>query len=420
MIKHFHLFLAGRLTVTLAMQSFQVALGWHVYQLTGNALDLGLLGLFQFMPSILLMPLIGQVIDRVDRLLALRVCQGVAATVLGSLALLTFTGQIQRDWVFGLIFVFGCTRAFEGPSQQALLPAMVEQKSGLPRAIASASLMQKIGAISGTALGGLLCAISPGVVYAMGALLFLTSIGLLSAIAAKARLHATPSGSAGRGWHEVFAGFRFVRRHSILLGAMSLDMLATLFGGVLALLPMIAQDVLHLGPSGLGMLRSAPAIGALCMALFLAWRPLRRQVGKILFGSVAVYGLATILFGLSHNVWASLLALWVVGASDMVSVVIRNSLIQLDTPDEMRGRVGAVNFTFVTASNQLGQMESGLTAAWFGVVPAVLIGGVGSLLVAAIWWHGFPRLWRRQTLVESKGYSQLEETRIVKFNSNPG
>lgn len=397
------LFLASRLLAALALQSFQVGLGWHVYQLTGRPLDLGLLGLCQFMPNLLLMPVVGRLIDRVDRLRALRLCQQTSAAVLALMAALTFGHAIGRDVMLVLIFVYGCARAFEAPSQQAALPALAGS-AGLLRAVAAASSVQKIGSISGTLLGGLLCALDPGLVYAVGALLFLSSSTLLGVLGRG--LGRTLRGDGGcaspsppaSGWSEIFAGLEFLRRQPVLLGAMTLDMMATLFGGVLALLPMIARDVLHMGPAGLGMLRAASACGGLGMGLLLARWPLRDRVGSILFGSVGAYGLATIAFGLSHVAWLSALLLAVIGAADMVSTVIRNSLVQLDTPDAMRGRVGAVNFTFVSASGQLGQLESGLAASWFGGVPAVLIGGAGALLVTALWLRGFPGLWRRRTL----------------------
>jgi MFS family permease len=370
-----------------------VAIGWQVYGLTGSAFALGLVGLAQFVPALLLAFVVGQVADRFDRRRIVQLCQAVEGLAIAGLAISWFTGNVATWPIFLAIFVIGAARAFEAPTLQALLPGLVPANL-LPRALAWSSSATQTAIICGPALGGLLYAVGPGTVYAVAACLFLCSSTLIGLI----RLERTPPRREPVTLASVFAGVAFIRSRPAILGAISLDLFAVLLGGATALLPIFAHDILEIGPWGLGLLRSAPAVGALTTSLVLAQRPLKSHVGRIMFTAVAIFGLATIVFALSTSFWLSLGALVLLGAADSVSVVIRLSLVQLETPDEMRGRVSAVNFIFIGTSNQLGEFESGLTAAWFGAVPAALIGGIGTLLVVLIWMRSFPSLAKRDRL----------------------
>ncbi len=390
----FALYWCARLAATLAIQMQVVAVGWQMYELTGSALDLGLVGLVQFAPSLALMFVAGPVIDRSDRrwiLLAFRLVEAAAAASLGYA---TLAGSLSREAVFAFVFVIGAARAFEMPAGQALLPTLVPERL-LSRAIASSSSAHQMATIAGPALGGVLYVAGASTVYMASALLFAAGALLMLGVRDRRTLGVLPRMTIA----YLFAGLNFIRRHPILLGAITLDMVAVLLGGATALLPIYARDILHTGPWGLGLLRTAPAVGALVMAVWLSRRHIERHAGRILLLAVGAFGVATIVFGVSSWLPLSLLALVVLGASDMVSVVIRMSLVQIETPDEMRGRVGAVNTVFIGASNQIGEFESGLTAAWFGTVPAVVIGGVGTLLVVAGWFRWFPALARRQSIV---------------------
>ena len=373
-----------------------VAIGWHVYEITGKALDLGLVGLAQFVPAAALSLVAGHVADRVDkRRILLAFHLGMVAA---SLALFTIarSGTPSILPIYGVAIALGTLRTFSGPANQSLLPHLVPVEV-FPNAVAWSSSIWQVAAIVGPALGGALQGTFGGdparaaaLVYAIaGALSFGAFLGILALEVRTGRSdHAAPSLTT------VLAGVRFVFREKIVLGSISLDLFAVLFGGAVALMPVYAKDILHAGPIGLGLLRSAPAAGAATMAVILAYRPIRRRLGTILYASVAVFGLATIAFGLSKSLALSLFALLVVGASDMVSVVIRQLLVQLATPPSMRGRVSAVNLVFVGASNELGEFESGLTAALLGVVPAVVAGGVGTLAVVAVFAFLFPTLRR--------------------------
>ena len=394
----FALFWASRVFSTVAFQMQAVAIGWQVYGLTGSAFALGLVGLAQFVPALALAFVVGPVADRFDRRHIVRLCQAVEGLAIAGLAVAWFTGNLDSGPIFGAIFVIGCARAFEAPTLQALLPGLIPVDL-LPRALAWSSTASQTAIICGPAVGGLLYAISPGTVYAVSAALFLVSCCLIGLI----RLERVPPRREPVTLASVFAGVAFIRSRPAVLGAISLDLFAVLLGGATALLPIFARDILEIGPWGLGILRSAPALGALSMSLVLAHTPLRGKVGRIMFAAVALFGLATIVFALSTSFWLSLAALVVLGAADAISVVIRLSLVQLETPDEMRGRVSAVNFIFIGTSNQLGEFESGLTAAWFGAVPAALIGGIGTLLVVLIWMRAFPALARRDRLVSAPG-----------------
>lgn len=394
-------YLAARFSATQALHIYLVAVGWHLYEITGSALDLGLIGLFQFIPSMLMLLFVGHVVDHYDRLKVLRSVQAISALSIGALGLATLLGMINRELIFAFVFLCAMSRAFEGPAQQAILPALVTPTE-LPRAIAAASSMQELGSIIGPAVGGLLCMIAPEAAYAAAAGLYLLSVALL---AIPKPLHAAPQAAlhaAGQDARAIvrnlFAGFAYVRKNPVLLGAMTLDMAATLLGGVAALLPVVAKDILHVDAWGLGLLRSAAALGALMMALILTRWPLQSSVGKKLFLSVFAYGVSVIAFGLSQSLWLSLLALFALGAADMISVVVRGSLAQLETPHEMRGRVGAVSFTCINISSQIGQLETGLVAAMLGTVPAIVVGGVGAMLVGALWMRMFPALLQRNRM----------------------
>jgi MFS family permease len=392
-------YLAARFCATQAQFMYLVAVGWHLYEITGSALDLGLIGLFQFVPTMAMLLVVGHVVDHYDRIKVLRCAQAVSVFSMAMLALATFSGVINRELVFFFVFLCAISRAFEGPAQQAILPSLVPQVQ-LPRAIAAASSMQELGSIIGPAIGGLLCTIGPEAAYFTTAALYLLSV-LLLAIPKPA--HAPPivaggDKSAKAILQNLFSGFAYVKKNSVLLGAMTLDMAATLLGGVAALLPVVAKDILHVDAWGLGLLRSASAIGALMMAATLTHWPLQTSVGKKLFVSVVVYGLAVIGFGVSTSLWLSLLSLVLLGAADNISVVVRGSLAQLETPHEMRGRVGAVSFTFINISSQIGQLETGVAAALLGTVPAIIFGGVGAIVVAGVWMRMFPALLQRDRM----------------------
>jgi MFS family permease len=371
----------------IAFQMQGVAVGWQIYTLTNSALFLGLVGLAQFLPMFLLTLVVGHVADRYDRRTVARICQiteGLAAVVL---AWGSHSGRLGSHGILIIMFVVGAVHAFEGPTMQALVPGLVPTQL-IPRAAAwSASAMQT-AVIIGPALGGLLYTAGPITVYALVAFLFFAASVFLAMI----RIDRLPAKREPVSISTLFAGINFIKSRPDILGAISLDLFAVLLGGATALLPIYARDILVVGPWGLGILRSAPAVGALTMSILLARRPLRRRVGRTMFLAVAVFGLATIVFGLSTSFPLSLVALTVLGAADVFSVVIRQSLVQIETPDEMRGRVSAVNSMFIGTSNQLGEFESGVTAHWFGAVPAVLIGGFGTLIVVLLWMRLFPRL----------------------------
>lgn len=377
----------ARVCGSLALQMQAVAVGWQVYDLTHSALDLGLVGLVQFLPIALFLLPAGHFADIYSRKLIAAFSLFIQAACAATLALGTLQGWISREVIFAVVFALGTARAFEAPTSQALLPGIVSAAM-LPRAVGAAASAMQVAMIVGPAAGGFLYAVSPAVVYATCSTLFL-SAGILTGLLNPNRVGGPrqPFSLAA-----IFAGISFVRRNQIILGAISLDLFAVLFGGATALLPIFARDIFAIGPWGLGLLRAAPALGAITMALFLMRHPPRRRVGHKMFLAVAIYGLATIVFALSSSLWLSLFALAMTGAADMVSVVIRQTLVQLWTPDEMRGRVSAVNAMFIGTSSQLGEFESGVTAALFGTVASVLIGGIGSVLVVLLWMRAFPQL----------------------------
>jgi MFS family permease len=394
MQRDFRNFWIGRIASTTSGQMMMVALGWQMYELTGSAWDLGLVGLAQFLPALLLALPAGHVVDRHDRarvLMVVLVVQALAAAALGGASHLHV---VSREVVLAVSVVLGCLRAFQMPANQAMLPQLVGM-AVLPRALALSSGAMQASIIAGPAIGGFVYALGAQAVYAFSALGFAAACLAMSRV----RLRPVERSREPANWGTLLAGLAFIRQRPVVLGAMSLDLFAVLLGGATALLPLYARDILHAGPVALGLLRSAPAVGALGMSVLLAHRPIQRRAGHWLLVAVGVYGLSMIAFGLSTSVLLSLLALAVSGAADMVSVVVRQTLVQLETPDSMRGRVSAVSAVFIGASNQLGEFESGVTAAWWGAVASVVAGGVGTVLVVAAWFKLFPELARRDRLV---------------------
>jgi len=391
------LFLCGRAMSSVAFQMMGVAVGWQMYSITGSAWYLGLVGLAQFLPMFLLTLVVGHVADRFDRRTIARVCQTVEGLATGVLALGSFSGWQSKESILVIAFVIGASRAFEYPTMHALVPRLVPSEF-LSRALAWSASANQAAIILGPALGGALYAVGATTTYVTTAILFLAASIFISLI----RIERTPPKHEPLSLLSLFAGITYIRSKPVIMGAISLDLFAVLLGGATALLPIYARDILITGPWGLGLLRSAPALGAISMSLYLARSPLRHRVGRIMFTAVAIFGTATIVFALSRSFLVSLAMLAVLGAADMISVVIRSTLVQLETPDEMRGRVSAVNSLFIGTSNQLGEFESGATAALFGTVPAVMIGGIGTLLVVMIWTRLFPQLFHADSL-EKRG-----------------
>lgn len=374
---------------TVAMQALSVALGWQVYDIERTPLALGLVGLCQFIPMFLLTLPAGELADRWDPRRMLAISQIAQAACAASFLLCSWISPRHSLPFFIILALFGAARGFSEPAHQALLPFLVPPEN-LAKAIARSSIFFTVAVIAGPALGGFLFAAGPFAVYGTCVAVFLLSAALTGSLGGRRVDHSqTPVASP---WERVVEGISFVRARPVVLGAISLDLFAVLLGGAVALLPVFARDVLHVGPVGLGLLRSAPAAGAALMACALSHRPIERRSGTHLFVAVAVFGLATVIFGLSRSFYLSLAALLVVGASDMISVFLRSSLINFATPDAMRGRVGAVSMLFVGASGELGEFESGLTAAWLGSIPAVVVGGIGTLAVVATWMWLFPPL----------------------------
>jgi MFS family permease len=385
----------ARVAGTSANQMLMVALGWQIYDLTGSAWDLGLVGLLQFLPSLLLMLVAGDVVDRHHRARVAAACVATQAGVALVLAASPLAFVPQRELLLGLSVVLGAVKAFQMPAQHALAPLLVPA-AVLPRALAFSSGGMQAAIVAGPALGGVIYVAGATAVYLSSAALF----GLASVLFLRVR-HADPPVRARASWSTLLAGVHYVRTHPMVLGAISLDLFAGMLGGAAALLPMFAKDILHVGPWGLGLLRAAPAVGALAMSFVLAAHPIMRRAGPRLLWAVVAYGASTLVFGISTSMLLSMVALAISGAADMVSIVVRQTLVQLETPDDMRGRVSAVNSVFIGASNQLGEVESGATAAWFGPVGSVVLGGIGSIVVAALWWRLFPALARRDALVRA-------------------
>lgn len=387
----------ARLFGSAAAQMQLVAIGWHMYELTGSAWDLGLVGLYQFVPALLLALLAGHVVDRHHRGRIVAACLAVQGVVALVLLGAVYAHQDSRGLLLGLSLVLGAVRAFQMPAQQALTPLLVPPLM-LPRAMAFSSAGMQGAIIGGPALGGLLFVAGTGVVY--GASLLFFAVG--SVLLARLRYDHAPAPREPVTLATVLAGVNFIWNRKPVLGAVSLDLFAVLLGGAVALLPIFAKDILHTGPWGLGLLRSAPAVGALAMSIMLTRRPIERHVGRTLLMAVAAFGLCMIVFGFSRSFLVSLIALAISGGADMVNVVIRQTLVQLETPDAMRGRVSAVNSIFIGASNQLGEFESGATAALLGPVGSVVTGGVGTVLVALAWFRLFPSLAQRDRITRSE------------------
>ena len=373
-----------------------VAVGWQIYDLTGSALDLGLVGLVQFVPSVLLAVVVGPVIDRYDRRAVARTCQIGKALAALALAIGTLGHWLNRDAFLAILFVASIARTFEVPTLHALVPGLVPQRL-LPRAIAAASTATQTAVICGPALGGLLYAFGAATVYVICTVIFIGASVLVSLV----ELRLPPIEKRPFTLRTVFAGFEYVRSRPILLGAMSLDLFAVVLGGVTALLPIFARDILQTGPWGLGLLRSAPAVGALAMAVWLAHHVFQRRVGTILFAATGVFGLSILAFSLSRSLIVSLAALAVYGAMDAASVVIRHSLVQTRTPNDMLGRVMAINSMFTGSSGTLGEFRAGAVAAFAGAVTSVMIGGFGVVAIAVLWVVLFPQLSRVDTIAPS-------------------
>ena len=399
-LKHapqFMRFWFGRIASASGNQMLMVAIGWQMYSLTNSAWDLGLVGLCQFLPALVLTLPAGHAADHGHRGRILAICMTAEVAIALILTMAEVGGWADRNLLLMVSVALGMAKAFQMPAQQALVPLLVPAPL-LPKALAFSAGGMQVAIIGGPALGGLIYVAGANVVYMVCAGLFAVSAGLFMSV----RHAHVPPPKEPVTWNTVLAGFHFIWRRPQILGAISLDLFAVLLGGAVALLPMFAKDVLHVGPWGLGLLRSAPAVGALIMSIVLTRWPIQRQAGKTMFIAVAVFGVSMLVFGLSTLFALSFFALAVSGAADMVSVVIRQSLVQLDTPNEMRGRVSAVNSIFIGASNQLGEFESGATAALLGPVGSVVLGGLGTLLVAALWMRWFPALAQRDRLHEEK------------------
>ena len=400
--RDFSLYLCSRFFASIATQMVIMAVGWQVYHLTGRVLDLGLIGLSQFLPFLCLVLFSGHAADQFDRRTIIML--GHCAYAVCTLLLLGFAWTNIRSTlpIFAVLAVLGITRAFQMPAAQSFVPTIVPIAT-LRNALAINSSANQVAAIVGPSIGGIVYALAEhrfgqnsgaGVVYGAAAILLLAAITLVALIQ-KRRL---PSARSVLAWSTLLQGLHFVWHRKTVLGAISLDLFAVLFGGATALLPAYTRDVLHAGPDVFGYLRAAPGIGAGASAVWLAFRPVSRNVGVTMFAGVAAFGLATVVLGLTHLFWVAMIALVILGMGDMISVFVRSLLVQLQTPDEIRGRVSAVTAVFIGASNELGEFESGTTAAWFGLVPAIVIGGVATIIVTVLWARVFfPALWRMQT-----------------------
>jgi MFS family permease len=383
----FLFFLLSRSLTRFASQIGAVAIGWQIYDMTGSAFELGMIGLVQFLPTALLVFVAGQTADKFERKRVVQLCQLAEAATALFLCWGSYAGWLTEVHIFIATFVLGMAGAFESPTIAALLP-LIAPKGSLQRATALSSAAAQVATITGPALGGIAFAFAPGLPYGIMLVFWLLSAVLTGGI----RITEPESPKDAATADDIYAGVRFIRNNSAILGTISLDLFAVLFGGVTALLPIYARDILMAGPFGLGILRAAPAVGALVMTAVLARHAIESRVGLRMFQSVIVFGVATVVFALSHWMWLSVLALAVLGAADTVSVVIRFSLVQLSTPNDMRGRVGAVNFLFINASNYLGQFESGVAAALFGTIASGVLGGVATVAIALLWMKLFPTL----------------------------
>jgi MFS family permease len=397
--RDFKLFQVARLLSILGMQMQSVAIGWQIYSVTGQPMSLAWVGLAQFFPAVGLSLVTGQTADRVERRVILVVCHVTMAALSAGLFVLARGRPSDVSPIYLVLVGVGVARAFLGPANQSILPTLVPAEH-FGNAVAWGSSFWQVAMVLGPTLGGVLYAAfgGPSGVYALAGACSLGACVIVTMMKAK----GSPTGRKPVTWDSVLAGVRYVRSNPIVFGAISLDLFAVLLGGATALLPVFARDILHLGPWALGALRSAPAAGAAVTALSLAIRPIEKAAGVKMFAGVLVFGLTTIVFGLSRSFAVSLVALALLGAADMVSVFVRSALVQLATPDAMRGRVSAVNMVFIGASNELGEFESGLTAQWLGAVPAVVFGGIGTLVVVAVCAWRFPALRRVNQLNDAR------------------
>jgi MFS family permease len=396
---NFRAYMTGRFLATVSSEMQAVAVGWQIFSITHRPLDLGLAGLAQFLPGIFLFLVAGQAADRFPRQRILQCC--FAAFSLCSMLLLLFAVRdVPHVYpIYGVLLLNGVVRAFNGPASQAFLPLLVPAED-FPNAVAWGSSIFQAATVVGPMLGGVLFTLSgnPIPVFSCAAVAYLVSLGLISTI--RIEKHQTEKRAASP--RMVLEGLRYIKDNPLILGAISLDLFAVLLGGAVALLPVYAKEILQAGPRGLGILRSAPGFGAVLTAMILAYWPLRRKAGAAMLWCVFGFGLCTVMFGLSRSLPVAALALVLVGACDMVSVIVRHTMVQLGTPNEMRGRVSAVNMVFIGASNEVGQFESGLTAQWLGTVPAVIAGGLGTIIVVGLWAWFFPALRRVDELVPAK------------------
>jgi MFS family permease len=389
-------FWVSRILSSTSFQMLSVAIGWQMYELTQDAFSLGMVGLAQFIPMLLLTLFVGQIADRYDRRRIVYLSLVIEALTAVFLLIGSINGWLGREEILLAAALIGACRAFEGPTANALLPQIVSRYV-LPRAVSMSTTAIQTALILGPSIGGLLLGFGASLVYFVAAVALMLSAlftYIVKVKQVKNRKGATVS------LRSFFSGLEYVRSKPIIFGAISLDLFVVLLGGATALMPIFAQDILQTGPWGLGLLRAAPAVGAIIVSAVLAFYPLEKSVGKTLFGAIAVYGVATMVFALSSNLALSLLALMVIGGSDVISMVIRSSLVQLQTPDELRGRVNAVNSLFTGTSFQLGEFESGVLAGFVGAVPAVLIGGIGSILVAGLWMVMFPSIRKLESLTK--------------------
>ena len=398
-------FLGSRLLSILGLQMVNVAVGWQVYALTKRPLDLGYVGLAQFLPAIFLTLPAGHAADRFDRRRVVLVCHlafGLCSATLAWLAVAEIRTPLP---IFAVLVLLGCARAFNAPAAQALMPSLLPE-ADFPNAVAWNSSTFQVANVVGPALGGVLYAAfgNPEAVYLLAASLAVLDLVVLVGVRTRTGRMEKKAAS----WATVLAGVRYVWENKVVLGSVSLDLFAVLLGGAMALMPVFAQDVLHTGAWGLGILRSGPAIGAGLVGLYLAVHPLRRHVGRTMFTGVAIFGAATIAFGLARSLWLSVLVLIVMGGADMLSVFVRLTVVQISPPPEMRGRVNAVNMLFIGASNELGEFESGLTAQWLGPIRAVIAGGVGTLLVVLAWSRLFPQLRHLDRMPTESRTAELE------------
>ncbi|WP_415530605.1 MFS transporter [Gluconacetobacter sp.] len=389
----FAVFLTARTLSSFSSQVQAVAVGWQIYMLTHSASALGWVGLAQFLPMFCFTLVAGHVADHFDRRFITATCQMLEACGAFIMAIGSFGGWLTPGMIYGMVALFGTARAFEMPSQQTFLPALVPPALFARAAALSSSLFQ-VASIMGPSVGGLLYGVGAGICYGV----CMVGFGLASLATLGMRLEAPTRVRRPMTLETVLGGLHFIRAHPEMMGAISLDLFAVLLGGATAMLPLYADSILHAGPTGLGILRMAPALGALLVALIFARWPLKRRAGEAMFAAVAVFGVATIGFGLSRSLVVSVVALAVLGGADVISVVVRGALVQLRTPDEMRGRVSAVNMLFIGSSNQLGEFESGMLASLIGPVEAVVLGGVGTIAVTLLWMRLFPGLRRLDRL----------------------